>query len=208
MTVGMHYSRYQQGIVRGFYEYRDDAMVQRLSEIISDLAIETDKGKLAALWKNAQLTLAKTSFDSLKAARVIADRNVEALARTVTELTARAKVAKAAVDAAPVGGRVAGAAQAAAQSTPAPAVAVLTPPAPPVSGASLKSALKAFKKRLKVTRLDNDSRVSSARPLTSKQAHVIAITPPSDYPRAVWEALAKEGKLKRSGSGLYELVEG
>jgi hypothetical protein len=42
--------------------------------------------------------------------------------------------------------------------------------------------------------------MSSGRP-----SGIVAITPPDQYPAAVWEELARQGKLKRAGSGLYEL---
>ena len=71
----------------------------------------------------------------------------------------------------------------------------------------LKQALKAFKKRLKLTRLDAESQIT-ANPLTSgRKSEIVAITPPVQFPTAVWEELARQGKLKRSGHGMYELVE-
>src|SRR2546422_9825158 len=71
----------------------------------------------------------------------------------------------------------------------------------------LKGALKAFKKRLKLTRLDDESQVSR-RPTTSGQGSgVVAIMPPTQFPQAVWEELVKQGKLKKAGGGTYELVE-
>jgi hypothetical protein len=214
MTAGTHYSRFQQGIIRGFYEYRDGAMVQRLAEIVSDLAVESDRGKLNALWKNAGLTLAKTSADPMKSARIIADRNLEGLGRLVEELTAKAAAGPAkpgpAAGGAPVTGSQPAGASAAAAAT---AAASQTPPAPalptggPPGHAELKSALKAFKKRLKVTRLDSESKLS-ARALTGgRKSGIVAISPPNEFPRAVWEALVEEGKLRRSGSGLYELID-
>lgn len=83
-----------------------------------------------------------------------------------------------------------------------------TPAAPAGPTAQeLASALKAFKKRLKLTRLDEESKLGVARPMTSgKRSGVVAITPPNQFPRAVWEELAKQGKLRRAGSGLYELI--
>jgi hypothetical protein len=83
-------------------------------------------------------------------------------------------------------------------ATPAPAA-----PAKP-SAEELKAALKAFKKRIKVTQLDQDSRVGRS-PLTGGKSQILSITPPNQYPRAVWEALAAEGKLKYVGEGMYEL---
>lgn len=206
MSAGTHHTRFQQGIIRGFYEYRDEAMIQRLQEIISDLALEADKGKASSLWKAAGMTLAKTSYDSLKAARVIADRNVEALAKIVTELTARAKEPRPAAPA-----RSAGATATASVTTAVAATVQVNPtPAPvsagPPSADELKSALRAFKKRLKVTRLDSESKLSSRAVTGGQKSGIVAISPPSDYRRECWEILANEGKIKRSGGGLYEFV--
>lgn len=80
-------------------------------------------------------------------------------------------------------------------------------PTPP-DAEELKKALKAFKKRLKVTRLDAQGQWNR-RPVTSgKQAAIVAITPPNQFPQAVWDELVRQGKLKRAGQGMYELVEG
>jgi hypothetical protein len=81
-----------------------------------------------------------------------------------------------------------------------------TPPAGP-SPQELKLALKAFKKRLKLTRLDADSRIGVG-PLSSGATWGIeAIMPPNQYPRAIWEELVRQGKLKNAGQGMYSLVE-
>jgi hypothetical protein len=73
----------------------------------------------------------------------------------------------------------------------------------------LKHALAAFKKRLKLTKLDDESRLGVGKRVTTggRKSAVVAIIPPTQYPRAVWDELASQGKLKRSGSGFYELVE-
>ena len=68
----------------------------------------------------------------------------------------------------------------------------------------LKGALKAFKKRLKLTALDEDSRLGRG-PFSGGPQGVFAITPPSQFPREVWEELVRQGKLRNSGHGLYEL---
>lgn len=79
-----------------------------------------------------------------------------------------------------------------------------TPPTGPTPQ-ELKSALKAFRKRLKLTQLDDQSRLGYG-PMTGGQASsIVAITPPDQFPAAVWEELAKQGKLKRAGSGTYSL---
>ena len=73
--------------------------------------------------------------------------------------------------------------------------------------ATLKRALKAFRKRLKLTRLNEESKLGRS-PLTGgKHSDVVAIMPPHQYPPEVWQELVKRGRLKDAGGGFYELVE-
>jgi hypothetical protein len=71
----------------------------------------------------------------------------------------------------------------------------------------VKAAFKAFKKRLKLTRLDEESRISGSPLSGGRKADIVAITPPNQFPPAVWEELVKQGRLKSAGHGMYELVE-
>jgi hypothetical protein len=81
-------------------------------------------------------------------------------------------------------------------------------PADALDPATLKRAMKAFRKRLKLTRLNEESKLGRS-PLTGgKHSDVVAIMPPHQYPHEVWQELAKRGKLKDAGRGFYELVEG
>ena len=83
----------------------------------------------------------------------------------------------------------------------------VTPPAGPPPKEELKAAMKAFKKRLKLTQLDAESKLSR-RPTTSGQGSgIVAITPPNQFGQAVWDELVKQGKLKHAGRGTYELIE-
>jgi hypothetical protein len=75
-----------------------------------------------------------------------------------------------------------------------------------ITPAVLKSALKAFKKRLKLTSLDEDSSVGRG-PFSGGSRGVYAIQPPNQFPREVWEELCLQGKLRNSGQGMYELVK-
>jgi hypothetical protein len=69
----------------------------------------------------------------------------------------------------------------------------------------LKAAYKAFKKRLKLTQLDDASRIGRGPMSSGHQSSIAAITPPDQYPRAVWEALVEQGKLKNASHGMYAL---
>lgn len=70
----------------------------------------------------------------------------------------------------------------------------------------LKLALKAFKKRLKLTRLDSESKIGVG-PMSTNNWDVVAITPPNQYPRAVWDELVRQGKLVNKGHGLFSLKQ-
>ena len=79
------------------------------------------------------------------------------------------------------------------------------PPAP--EPRELKAALKAFRKRLKLTCLDDQSRIGVGPMSSGRQSGIVGITPPDQFPQTVWDELVRQGKLKESGSGLYELVQ-
>lgn len=75
-----------------------------------------------------------------------------------------------------------------------------------ISEEQLKRALGAFKKRLKLTRLDQESKLGGRRPTTSgKKSDIVGIVPPTDFPPAVWQELARQGRLKSVGGGFYTL---
>jgi hypothetical protein len=71
----------------------------------------------------------------------------------------------------------------------------------------LKGALKAFKKRLKITRLDKESGKIGGPLSSGKSSGIVAITPPSQFPPEVWQELVRQGKLKDAGYGTFELTE-
>jgi hypothetical protein len=71
---------------------------------------------------------------------------------------------------------------------------------------TLKNAMKAFKKRLKLTALDEDSRLGRG-PFSGGRTGVFAIRPPDKYPQEVWDELCRLGRL-RCSHGLYELPQG
>lgn len=71
----------------------------------------------------------------------------------------------------------------------------------------LKQALKAFKKRLKLTRLDEESGLGGRRLSSGRDSGIVAIEPPRQYPREVWDKLVEQGRLRRAGAGLYELTQ-
>lgn len=77
----------------------------------------------------------------------------------------------------------------------------------PLDPAEVKRAMKAFRKRFKLTLLNEESKLGR-NPLTSgKKSNVVAIMPPHQYPDAIWQELIRRGRLKDAGNGFYELVD-
>lgn len=71
----------------------------------------------------------------------------------------------------------------------------------------LKRALKAFRKRLKLMRLDDESKLGAGPLSGGRDSGVVAIRPPYEFPKEVWDELVQQGRLKDAGHGLYELVQ-
>jgi hypothetical protein len=69
----------------------------------------------------------------------------------------------------------------------------------------LKRALKAFRKSLKVTRLDAESSIAGGPMSSGRQSGILGMTPPSRYPREVWDELVRQGRLLGGKQGIYEL---
>ena len=71
----------------------------------------------------------------------------------------------------------------------------------------LRKALKAFKKRLKLARLDDESRLGRGAMSGGGQSGIQAVQAPNQYPQAVWDELVRQGKLRYIGHGLYEIAK-
>ena len=78
-------------------------------------------------------------------------------------------------------------------------------PAP--SPEQFKQAFKAFRKRLKLMRLDAESSLGGGPLSSGRNSGIVAVAPPQRFPQSVWDELVRQGKLKPAGHGTYELVE-
>ncbi|HAQ66172.1 MAG: hypothetical protein DWH89_03890 [Planctomycetota bacterium] len=71
----------------------------------------------------------------------------------------------------------------------------------------LQDALRMFRKRVKLSQLDADSKLGVGPMSGTGQHRIQGMLPPRDFPWAVWEALVKAGKLRRDADGFYSIVE-
>ncbi len=72
---------------------------------------------------------------------------------------------------------------------------------------TLKAALRAFNKRLKLSRLADESRLGNKYVTSGRKSEIDAIIPPTEFPPEVWRALAGRGLLKDAGNGFFAPVE-
>lgn len=82
-----------------------------------------------------------------------------------------------------------------------------TPTSEPFSKEELKLAMKAFRKRLRLTRLDDESQLGRGAMTSGNKSGVVAVSPPNQFPAPIWKELVTAGKLKYVGHGLYEMAD-
>jgi hypothetical protein len=68
-----------------------------------------------------------------------------------------------------------------------------------------REAMRAFRKRLNLTRLDDESRLGHSPLSKGDVPGLTAIAPPVEWPQEVWQELVRQGRLRHIGHGLYEL---
>ena len=72
----------------------------------------------------------------------------------------------------------------------------------------LKRALKAYRKRMKVTLLEAESSLAGGPMSAGRKSSIVGIVPPERYPREVWDELVRQKRLLRGDRGTYELAPG
>ncbi len=78
-------------------------------------------------------------------------------------------------------------------------------PSEAIDTEAMKQALKAFRKRLKLTKLDHESRLGVGPMSSGREASFDAIEAPREYDHAIWEELTRTGQLESLGQGFYKL---
>ncbi|MBC6953582.1 MAG: hypothetical protein DYG93_08295 [Leptolyngbya sp. PLA2] len=93
------------------------------------------------------------------------------------------------------------------ESPTADVSATALPDGPNIPEETLKSAMRAYTKRLKLARLADESRLGNRYTTGGRKSAIDAIIPPEEFPPEVWKALARSGKLRDTGGGFYAPVE-
>ena len=167
------------------------ALVKEIDAVLARLEA-ADPASAGPHWGAMHKLLLKAKVDPQALMRIVGARDLDELRRAI----ARAKGEPVAeVD--PAAGTLAGESSGTASG----------PASPQFDEALLQDALRMFRKRLKLSQLDADSKLGHGPTSGTGQHRIQSMVPPRDHPIAVWEALAKLGKLRREGDGFYSIVE-
>lgn len=156
-----------------------DAVLSSLEALRPSL--EAGEGRA---WGEAHKLLLKTSIEAARLAPMVIGRDLELFDHLLLELRGEA-VEPAAVE---------------------PAEAS-TEALPEIPAETLKKAMKAFRRRVKLMKLDMESKLGVGPMSGGRAADFDSIMPPQEFPPEVWATLAAEGRLVATGRGFYKLPE-
>lgn len=210
------FTPHQKKIVQRYYEHQQTIRAEKLSDLVAELWLCEDEKQATKLWGRAQVALMRAGASAQQVANVVNKRDVQTLAKMVQQYDA-----KDAASAKPQAAEPAGAA--ALDDTPAVArgarsladgrtIADMKAGKAAEEGydslepGNLKRAMNAFKQKLKVMRRDDESQIRGRYTTRGEESKIVAITPPREFPAPVWEELVRQGRLKKSGQGTYQVA--
>ena len=77
------YSKHQKDLIRLYYEHRDDIMIQKLAELVSEIYLCDSPKKLDRLWERARKALANVKMEPAIIDDLVGRRDVKLLAEIV-----------------------------------------------------------------------------------------------------------------------------
>lgn len=76
---------YQEGIIRRYYENRDNLMIQKLGDLVGELYLSEGKAR-ARIWKRITAALRNLSIPEARIEHLVKSDNPEFVARLLEEL--------------------------------------------------------------------------------------------------------------------------
>jgi hypothetical protein len=86
MAKGQFHSDYQKGIIKRYYENKENISTQKLGEVVSELYLETSPAKVTRLWASAEAALLKLGANKVRVEKIVAARDLQGLAKLTEEL--------------------------------------------------------------------------------------------------------------------------
>ena len=79
------YTPHQRRIIRDYYDNRSDLMLQKLAELVSELAVEEDEKTRRRLWTRAEKALRNLKVPSARIAKILESQDANLLAEVVKD---------------------------------------------------------------------------------------------------------------------------
>jgi len=79
------YTPHQKRIIQRYYDNRATLMIQKLSELVSELAVAESEPKRRQLWARAEKALQNLEVPSARIARILESQDVGLLAEVVKD---------------------------------------------------------------------------------------------------------------------------
>lgn len=209
-------SRHQEGIVKRYYQNQDTIQSNKLGDLVSELWLAEDEKTKVKLWGKAQVALMRMGVQANRVAQVVGKRDLEALAKLVSQADAGTAPKTPPKPGEPGGGGdelskpIARGAKSVADGR---TIAQMKAEKAAAAGFdsleedNLKRALRAFRKKLKTLRRDDESKLGGRYVSQGKASSISAITPPPEFPAPVWARLVELKRLNKAGQGTFELPE-
>jgi hypothetical protein len=179
------------------------AVVKELDAALAALEA-ADPASAGPRWGAMHKAMLKAKFDPQALMRIVGARDLDAMRRAVRQAKGEA-VDAADGDPGTAAGALGPGQGPGSASAPRPGSAPGAAPEVPLD--VMQDALRMFRKRLKLSQLDADSKLGHGPTSGTGQHRIQSMVPPRDFPAAVWEALVRAGKLRREGDGFYSIIE-
>jgi len=84
------YSQYQKGVIEGYYNNLDTIMLQKLSELVSELYVAESESKQEKLWQRAHKAMIKLKIPPAIIDHIMQKRDVQILAKNLQDWLGKA----------------------------------------------------------------------------------------------------------------------
>lgn len=158
--------------------------VQKLRQLVGAIGAEHDPRLVKESWEIALRLLSRMPVDQAAAAKACAERDLASLDALVARIENPTSTQTPSADT-----------QSGAPQTDG---ADITPEV-------LDKAYRTFRKRIKVSRLAEESKLGGRQLTGGRKSQIDAILPPHEFPDEVWKELARTGRIKDAGRGFYSM---
>lgn len=86
MAGGQHYSKYQKGVIKRYYENKENIMTQKLGDLVGDLYLCEAGKKADRLWERTETALLNAGVHKHLVGVIVRERSIARLAEAVSDI--------------------------------------------------------------------------------------------------------------------------